>query len=166
METKVATKREPAVARRQASDFTDQLIEPFTQLRNEVDRLFEGFPFRIPQLAMPRFVRAPALEMTETDKAYKVTAELPGMEPENVDVTFDDGVLRIAGEKKEQREESERGYRLSERSYGTFERLIELPSAADPEKVEAKFRNGVLTVTVAKNSEEKRKARRIKINAS
>ncbi len=97
METKVATKREPAVARRQASDFTDQLIEPFTQLRNEVDRLFEGFPFRIPQLAMPRFVRAPALEMTETDKAYKVTAELAGMEPENVDVTFDDGVLRIAG---------------------------------------------------------------------
>jgi HSP20 family protein len=55
---------------------------------------------------------------------------------------------------------------LSERSYGTFERLIELPSAADPEKVEAKFRNGVLTVTVAKNSEEKRKARRIKINPS
>src|SRR6185369_11529264 len=56
----------------------------------------------------------------------------PGIDPEDVDVTFEDGMLRIAGEKKEQREENERGYRVSERTYGAFERLIELPPAAPP----------------------------------
>jgi HSP20 family protein len=163
MQTKELEKK-PVVARTASPDFTEQLIEPFTHLRTEVDRLFEGFPFRLPRLKLGRFAMAPALEMSETDKAYKITAELPGMEPENVDVTFDDGVLRIAGEKKEQREENERGYRLSERSYGAFERLIELPAAADPGKIDAKFKNGVLTVTIAKNSEEKRNVRRIKIS--
>lgn len=166
METKDKPGRAPAVTKRQSPDFTEQLIEPFTQLRNEVDRLFEGFPFRIPALRLGRFaVAAPAIEMSETDKAYKITAELPGMEPDDVDVTFEDGVLRIAGEKKEEREETERGYRLSERSYGAFERLIELPSAADGQDIKAKFKNGVLTVTVAKASEAKRNTRRIKVEA-
>ena len=139
------------------------MIEPFTQLRNEVDRLFESFPFRLPTLELGRFASAPALEMTETNKSYKITAELPGIEPEDVDVTFEDGLLRLAGEKKEEREEHERGYRLSERSYGAFERLIELPPAADSKKIDAKFKNGVLTITVAKNSDDKRNVRRINV---
>lgn len=162
MENKEATTREPAIAKRQPSDFTDQLIEPFTQLRHEVDRLFESFPFRLPTLKLGRFASAPALEMTESDKSYKVTAELPGIDPDNVEVTVEDGVLRIAGEKKEQREENERGYRLSERSYGAFERLVELPAAADGEKVDAKFKNGVLTVAIAKN-ESRSNVRKISI---
>jgi HSP20 family protein len=164
METKsTATTRRPALATRQSGDFTDHLIEPFTQLRTEVDRLFENFPFRLPSMKLKRFVAAPALEMTETGKAYKITAELPGIDPDNVDVTFEDGLLRIAGEKKEEREENERGYRLSERSYGAFERLVELPSTANPEKIDAKFRNGILTITVAKDGEEKRNVRKISI---
>jgi HSP20 family protein len=153
-----------AVANRQPSDFTDQLIEPFNQLRTEVDRLFESFPFRLPTLSFKRFASSPALEMTETDKAFKITAELPGIQPENVDVTFEEGMLRISGEKKEQREENERGYRMSERSYGAFERIVSLPSAANPEKIDAKFKNGVLTITVGKNGEERRNARKISIN--
>lgn len=157
-----ATTRQPAIATRQSGDFTDQLIEPFTQLRTEVDRLFESFPFRLPSMKLKRFA-APALEMTETAKAYKITAELPGIDPDNVDVTFEDGLLRIAGEKKEQRDENERGYRLSERSYGAFERLVELPSSANPEQIDAKFKNGVLTITIAKDGEEKRNVRRISI---
>ena len=163
MDTK-QTNRQSAVAKRQASDFTEQLIEPFTQLRSEVDRLFESFPFRLPTLKLGRFASAPSLEMTETDKRYKITAELPGIDPENVEVTFDDGLLRIAGEKKEEREENERGYRLSERSYGAFERIVELPSAANPDKIDAKFKNGVLTILIAKDGEEKRNVRRIRIN--
>ena len=162
MDTKQTTKT--AVAARQPSEFTDQLIEPFTQLKSEVDRLFESFPFRIPTFKLGRFASAPALDMSETAKSYKITAELPGIEPENVEVTFEDGLLRISGEKKEEREEDERGYRLSERSYGAFERLIELPSAANPDKIGAKFKNGVLTVTVAKDGEEKRNVRKISIN--
>jgi HSP20 family protein len=161
MDTKQKTKT--ALATRQPGDFTDQLIEPFTQLKTEVDRLFESFPLRLPTFKLGRFASAPALEMSETDKSYKITAELPGIDPENVDVTFEDGLLRIAGEKKQEREENERGYRLSERSYGAFERLLTLPSAADPEKISAKFKNGLLTVTIAKNGEEKQNVRRIKV---
>jgi HSP20 family protein len=165
MDTKQTT-RQSAVAKRQAPDFTEQLIEPFTQLRTEVDRLFESFPFRLPSLKLGRFASAPALEMTETDKAYKITAELPGIEPGKVEVTFEDGLLRIAGEKSEEREENERGYRLSERSYGAFERLVELPGGADPDKIDAKFKNGVLTISVAKNNESKRNVRRISVKGA
>jgi HSP20 family protein len=163
MDVKTISHRQPAIAARQAPNFTELLIEPFTQLRNEVDRLFEGFPSRMPSFMLGRFASAPVLEMTETKKHYKITAELPGIEPQNVEVTFDDGLLRIAGEKQEQREDDERDYRLSERSYGAFERLLELPSGADPETIDAKFKNGVLTISVAKNGEEKRNVRRIKI---
>jgi HSP20 family protein len=163
METKQTT--QTAVAKRQPADFTDQLIEPFNQLRAEVDRMFESFPFRLPAMRLGRFASAPPLEMTETDKSYKIMAEIPGIEPEKVELTFEDGLLRIAGEKAEEREENERGYRLSERRYGSFERLIELPSAADPNKIQAKFKNGVLTITVAKNGAN-RNVRKIDIKQS
>jgi HSP20 family protein len=162
MDTK--TSRESAVAKRREPDFTDQLIEPFNQLRSEVDRIFDSFPFRLPTLRHSRFTAAPAVEMTETEKTYKIRAELAGMDPENVEVSFEDGLLRIAGEKKEEREETERGYRLSERSYGSFERLIELPSAAEGDKIEAKFKNGLLTVTVPKNDKSKASSKRIRID--
>ena len=164
METREKTRRGTAVATRGPTGFTEQLIEPFSQLRHEVDRLFEGFPLRMPAMKLGSFAAAaPAIEMTETNKSYKVTAELPGLDAENLEVSVEDGVLRIAGEKKERREENERGYRISERSYGSFERLITLPSTADPEKISAKFKNGLLTVTVAKNA-EKKNARSIKID--
>lgn len=161
METKAKSKGTIAVPK--AADFTEQLIEPFTQLRSEVDRLFESFPFRVPMFNLGRFTSAPALEMTETEKAYKLTAEIPGINPDELEVTFEDGLLRIAGEKKEEREENERGYSLSERTYGVFERLVSLPSAANPDKIHAKFRNGVLTVTVAKDGTEKSNVRQIKV---
>ena len=162
METKEKSKT--AVTMRRPTDFTDQLIEPFTQLRSEVDRLFESFPFRLPALKLGRFASALALEMKETDKSYKLTAELPGVEPEDVEVTYEDGLLRIAGEKKEEREENERGYRLSERSYGFFERLVSLPSGANPDRIDAIYKNGVLTVRVAKDDEEKRNMRKITVH--
>lgn len=163
MDVKETTSRQPLAARRRMPDFTEQLIEPFTQLRSEVDRLFDGFPLRLPSFRLAGFAAAPAIDMTETDKAYKVTAELPGIDPENVEVTFDDGLLRIAGEKQEQREENERGYRLSERSYGSFERVVELPSAARGDRIKAKFKNGVLSVTVPKDEKAAAKSKRIAI---
>lgn len=145
-------------------DFTEQLIEPFTQLRHEVDSLIDRFPFKLPMMRFGRFASAPALDMTETESSYKITAELPGIEPENVEVTFEEGMLRIAGEKKEEREEKERGYRLSERSYGAFERMIQLPSSANADKIDASFKNGLLTVTVPKSAEAKRNIRKINIS--
>lgn len=150
---------------RPAPSFTDQLIEPLSRLRSEVDRLFDDFPFRFPSMSsfgrlMPA---APAVEMKETPKSYKITVELPGMDADDLEVSFEDGMLRIAGEKKEEREENERGCRFSERRYGAFERLIELPAAADGDDIKAKVRNGVLTVTVPKDSKAERQPRRIAV---
>ncbi|MCL6684474.1 Hsp20/alpha crystallin family protein [Sphingomonas alba] len=153
-----------SLSKRPVGDFTDQLIDPFNQLRSEVDHIFESFPFRMPSLHLPRMTLAvPPIEMTETGKAFKITAELPGIDPENVEVTFEGNILRIAGEKQSERDENERGYRLSERSYGAFERMIELPATADGQKIEARFKNGVLKVTIAKNGDPKA-ARRIKVH--
>lgn len=163
MITEQTKARERAVAK---SDFTEQLIEPFNQLRHEVDNLIDRFSFRLPTMKFGGFASAPALDMTETDNSYKITAELPGMDPENVEVTFEEGMLRITGEKKEEREENERGYRLSERSYGAFERMIQLPSSAEPEKIAANFKNGVLTILIPKSAEEKRDIRKINIKSS
>ena len=147
------------------SIFADELMKPLSRLRDEVDRLFDDFPFRVPGLHFGNGteIASPALEMTETDGAYKVSAELPGMSAEDIEISVGDGVLRIAGEKKQEREENERGYRLSERSYGSFERLIQLPANADEDKISASFEKGVLTVTVAKGAKTDDRARKIPI---
>jgi HSP20 family protein len=163
MDVKETTSRQPAIARRRVPDFTEQLIEPFSQLRNEMDRLFDSLPLRLPTLRFARIAAVPAIDMSETDKAYKVTAELPGMDADNVEVDFDDGLLRISGEKRDEREESDRGYSFSERTYGSFERIVELPAAVQAEKIKAKFKNGVLTVTVPKDEKAAKKAKRITI---
>ena len=162
MITEQTKARERAVAK--PDFFTEQLIEPFNQLRHEVDNLIDRFSFRLPTMKFSGLASAPALDMTETDNSYKITAELPGMAPENVEVTFEEGMLRITGEKREEREENERGYRLSERSYGAFERMIQLPSSAEPEKIDASFKNGVLTILIPKSAEEKRNIRKINIS--
>ena len=151
-------------ARRTPSSFTDQLIEPLSRLRTEVDRLFDDFPFRLPSLRLGLgAAMAPALEMTETKKAYKISAELPGIDSDAVEVSVDNGMLRISGEKKEEREEDEEGYRLSERSYGAFERILSLPDGVDSSRIKARCRNGVLTITIPKDEKAARNARRITV---
>ena len=154
-------------ARRAPQAFTDTLIEPLTRLRSEVDRLFEDFPARWPRFEFSRFATlpAPAVEMTETEKAYKLSIEVPGMDASEIDVTVEQDMLVISGEKKEEREEKEKGYLYSERSYGAFERRIELPPAADAAKIEAKVRKGVLQVTLPKSEVAANNKRRIEIKA-
>lgn len=166
MSTKLAKTKSTTVPAA-APNFTEQLIEPFSRLRGEIDRLFDDFPFRMPMPTM-RFgaefaMTVPALEMSETKKTYKVTAELPGIEAEDVQVSVEDGMLRIAGEKKSEREQDEKGYRLSERSYGSFERLVRLPAAANADKIKAKCRNGVLTVTIPKDGAAAERVRKIAV---
>ena len=92
----------------------------------------------------------PPVDLHETADEYVITAELPGIPADQVELTCQDGMLRISGEKKEEREENERGYRLSERSYGSFERRIELPPGADEDKISAAYKDGVLTITIPK----------------
>lgn len=136
---------------------------PLTSFRREMDRLFDDF-FRSPLLGsgLAGSMAWPSLEVNETDKEVRITAELPGMSEKDVELTVEDGMLTLRGEKKSENEDRECGW--SERFYGRFERRIMLPNGADEERCEANFRDGVLTVKMPK-SEEASRGRRIPINA-
>lgn len=97
----------------------------------------------------------PTVDITEDDGNYVVTAELPGTKREDVTVELEEDVLTIRGEKRNEREEKKEKRRFVERSYGTFSRSFTLPANADPERVSAAFKDGVLTVTIGKRPETK-----------
>lgn len=141
--------------------FREEERSPFVGLRREVDRLFDDF-FRTPGFGLAGAAAAwPSLEVSETDDEVRITAELPGMNEKDVELTVQDGVLMLRGERKIEREDRERGW--SERSYGRFERRVALPDGADEAACNATFRDGLLTVTLPKSAEARR-ARRIPIN--
>ena len=107
----------------------------------------------------------PAMEIIEKDDALIVTAELPGVAMKDVDITLEDGVLTIRGEKKEEKKESEEGrFHMWERRYGSFQRAFTLPKAVDAGKITAKFENGVLTIMLAKTEKAKVQGRKIPIS--
>lgn len=156
------------LARGSAPSLSETLIEPLSRLRNEVDRLFDDFPTRWPSVrfTMPSGLLVPAVDMTETKKAYKIAVEVPGMEASEVEMHVHDGAILLSGEKKERRDEEEKGYSYSERSYGSFERRIELPQGSDERGIKAKIRNGVLEITVPKKPEAAAKRQRIEIESA
>jgi len=88
--------------------------------------------------------------VTETDKEIEITAELPGLEEKDVQINVADNVLTIRGEKKAEKEEKDKNYRLIERSYGSFERSLELPAGVNADAIKASIAKGVLKVTVPK----------------
>lgn len=103
----------------------------------------------------------PAMDVSEDEKEIKVMAELPGVQPENIDIQISGGRLLIKGEKKFEDEEKKDNYHRIERSYGSFQRSVSLPTNVDEENVKASFRDGVLTLTMPKN--EREKTRKIEI---
>jgi len=128
--------------------------EPFLSLQREIDRLFEGFTRGFPSMQTFTYgnggMLMPSIDVTETDKEIEISAELPGLEEKDVQVNLADGVLTIRGEKKAEKEEKDKNYRLVERSYGSFSRSIALPDGVKSEDVKASIAKGVLTVTVPK----------------
>src|SRR3990172_5392275 len=112
------------------------------------------------------FGKAPAVDIVEKEKEYEITAELPGLDENNVEVKFADGLLTIKGEKREEKEERKKDYYLSERRFGSFQRSFQLPDGVDADKIEACFKNGVLTVTLPKSPEAQRKEKKIAIKKS
>ena len=125
--------------------------EPFSYLRQQINRVFDDFwgePWLVRGETWSGF--APQVDVTETDKDVKVCAEIPGVEAKDIDVSVEDGMLRIRGEKKYEREENEKGQYRMERSYGSFERAIPLPVEVDEAKAKAEFKNGVLRLTLPK----------------
>lgn len=137
-------------------------------LHNEVDRLFENFfSGGHPLWRKDAFegTLSPDIDVSETDKEIQVTAEIPGVDEKDIDVTLSDGMLTIKGEKKSKSEEKDKHYHRVERSYGSFRRTLSVPETVDEKKVAATFKNGVLTVTVPKKKSTKPAAKKVPIRA-
>ncbi len=105
----------------------------------------------------------PRMNIEDKGNEIRVTAELPGVSEGDIEVTLDDDMLIIAGEKRQEEEVDEGGMRLVERAFGRFRRAIQLPFAPDSKHVDAQFRDGVLTITLPKNAEQRDKQRRIEV---
>jgi len=145
------------------SVYRNEPASPFLSLHREMNRLFdEAFrDFGAPTL-LGRMPAWPSVEVTDAEKEIRVSAELPGMEEKDVEVLIENGILTLRGEKKSEVEDKARQF--SERYYGRFERRIPLGFDVEDDKVAAEFKNGVLTVTVAKPETVQSKAKRIAIN--
>jgi HSP20 family protein len=116
----------------------------------------------MPLRGIARSLDWPRLELGESDREIRITAELPELEEKDVEILVEDGMLTIRGDKRSQTEGSERGY--SERSDGRFERRVGLPRGVEPDKANAAFASGVLTITLPKSAEAIGSVRRIAIN--
>jgi len=132
-------------------------IPTFTSLQREMDRLFEDF-FRRGGLMRP------SVDVVETDDTVVVKAELPGMEPKDVDISVSGDKLTIKGERKAEKEEKGKTFYRMERCYGSFSRTIELPASVEADKAKADYKNGVLEITLPKTEQVKAKKIPIKTN--
>jgi HSP20 family protein len=131
----------------------------FDLLQQQIDRVFDNFT-NWGGLTAGGF--SPSMEVAETPEALEISTELPGIDEKDVEISVADGVLTIRGEKKEDRKEENKNYRLVERSYGSFERSLALPRTVDVNAVNATMSNGVLKITIPKTAESQ--AQRIRIN--
>lgn len=150
---------------------------PLETLRRQIDHLFDDFqrgywhlPFKRSVLDVEPFWRgdvafsaAPAVDIVEKDTGYVVTTELPGVAESDIEVKFSEGMLAISGEKREEKEEKKADYFLSERRYGSFKRSFRVSDGVDADKIEASFKNGVLTVTLPKTAEAQKKSKTIAV---
>lgn len=141
--------------------------DPFSQLQQEMDRLFEefrGFGLApMGSMGETGLAWAPAVNVAEDEKAIHVTAELPGMDEKDIDVDLSGNVLTIRGEKKEEEKQEDRNFYRMERRYGSFQRQIELPREVESDKVDASFKKGVLTIHLPKTREAQKDVRKITV---
>ncbi len=140
---------------------------PFRALRREMDSLFENFfsGFEMEPFTSRRGAFSPHIDVVESDKEITVTAELPGMDEKDIDVSLNEDTLSIRGEKKAEKEDKGKDYYRMERSYGSFSRSITLPKEVNTEKVEAQFKKGILTVVLPKTSKAVEETRKISIKS-
>jgi len=109
---------------------------------------------------------APAVDIAESDKAFELTAELPGMDEKSIEIKLVNGGLTIKGEKMQEKEEKKRNFYLHERHFGAFERYFRLPEGIDAERIEATFKKGVLAVTLPKTVEAQKAERKIEVKTA
>jgi HSP20 family protein len=150
---------------------------PLFDLRNEIDTLFDRFfsgGFFPPMLGgfpegQPLRQRfggmAPKVDVSESEREIQIVAELPGLKQDDVELTVEDDLLTIRGQTSESREEKDRQYHLTERSYGRFERSFRLPDTVDRDRIAANFHNGLLTITLPKAERPHASTKRIEIGS-
>lgn len=154
--------------------------DPWRSMREEMDKLFDRFAtgFNVPALqrafGLPAGIGAgtwfgmplPAVDITEDDGAYRIIAEIPGLGAEDVEITMSGNTLTIQGEKREFKEQKDKGYHLSERRFGAFERSFTVPEGVDRDRIGAEFAKGVLTLTLPKSAEAKASRKKIEIRTA
>ncbi len=148
---------------------SDAPRDPFLAMRQEMDRLFDNFLTAGGPLALPETgwnAGLPSLEVKDGEKELIISAELPGMSEDDVDVRISGDLLTIEGEKTEQSEKTEGERTYSERRYGKFSRTIRLPFAVGDEKIDAKFDRGVLNIRLEKPAEQRQSVKHIDIKSA
>jgi HSP20 family protein len=170
-EVPVEVKKAPMPARRP---------DTWRSFRNEMDRLFDRFTRELEWPSLPRLfnletfwpetgafsLTAPPIEVSEDANAYKISAELPGLDPKDIEVVVSGDMLVLKGEKRAEKEEKGKNTYLSERSYGAFQRAFQLPEAVDRDKLAADFAKGILTLTLPKKAEAQKAEKRIEVKAA
>ncbi|HUK07168.1 MAG TPA: Hsp20/alpha crystallin family protein [Stellaceae bacterium] len=151
--------------------------DPWQNFRGEMDRLFDRFTgFGLPSLRrsfdlLPSFepsfsFNVPAVDVTEDEKAYKVAAELPGLDEKDIEVSVTGDVLTIKGEKRQEKEEKSKNWYVAERTFGSFQRAFALPDGVDRNNIAADFSKGVLTVTLPKSAQAQKQQQKIEVKAT
>jgi HSP20 family protein len=172
----VEVKKSPSQAVSQPSARPPAVPDVWQSFRGEMDRLFDrfsgnfGFPslrrmfdMDLPSRGSSFGFSVPAIDMTEDETAYKISAELPGLDAKDVDLSVTGDMLVIKGEKRQESEQKDKNYHFSERSYGSFQRAFELPASVDRDKVSASFAKGVLTIELPKTADAQRQPKKIEV---
>ena len=136
----------------------------FERVRRQMDRLWDSFlEGGLRRRGEGEVEWLPSLDVAETKNELVVKAEVPGMDPKDIDISLSDGVLTIRGEKRQEKEEKEADYHLVERSYGSFTRSVQLPREVQSDKISASYKNGILKIALPKSEEARKKEIKIKV---
>ncbi|MDZ7588125.1 MAG: Hsp20/alpha crystallin family protein [Parasphingorhabdus sp.] len=149
--------------------FGNHIWEPLARMREEMDHLYSDFTHRPFGAQMTRRLQAlsgPALELKDKDSEYQLIAEIPGLKAEDIEIKISEGVLRLSGERNEAQEGEKNGLLFSERSYGRFERAVQLPPGLDETNISAKAKDGILTIRLPKTEDARQRERLISVQSA
>ena len=175
MTKKIEKDREMVEKKKDESQYPSEM-EPFRALR-DFDRIFDSFrrdmdrlfwdPWGTPAIAIRRPITSdvytPKMNIQDKGDAYTITAEMPGMNNENINITIEDNIITIEAESKTQREEKDKDYLLQERGSYSFQRCFELPENINSEAVQGEMKDGVLHLTLPKKEPTKKKVHKVKL---
>ncbi len=134
-----------------------------SQLRRDMDRMFENQAEGEESSTIATSAWVPAVDIKETEDGFEIHADIPGVDPKDIDVHMENGVLTIKGERESEKKEEKEGYKRVEREWGSFYRRFSLPDTANADKISAKSKNGVLEITIPK--QEKAQSRKISVDS-